>query len=74
VSATTQHPIGTDSAAARVGVDPAQFSKWARRRGLKPVRYVNLGRLRYAVWDLDEVLDALERGPVKRKEIEGNGH
>lgn len=71
---TERHVIGTDSAARRVGLDPKQFSKWARRRGLKPLRYVNLGRLRYAVWDLEQLLDAHERGPVARKEVEGNGH
>lgn len=71
---TTTQLVGTDSAARRVDVDPRQFSKWARRRGLRPVRYVNLGRMRYAIWDLEQVLDARERGPVERKKVEGNGH
>lgn len=67
-------PIGTQKAAQRVGVDEAQFSKWARRRGLRPLRYVHLGRTRYAVWDLEQVLDARDRGPIMRKKVEGNGH
>lgn len=74
MTATTPHPIGTDAAARRVGVEPRQFSKWARRRGLQPLRYVHLGRTRYAVWDLEAVLDAVDRGPINRKDTEGNGH
>jgi len=74
VSLIIEKYVGTEAAAAAVDVDPAQFSKWARRRDLKPYRYAFVGRTRYAVWDLDEVYEAEQRGPVARKDTEGNGH
>lgn len=64
--------VSTNRAAEAVGVQPTAFRTWARRRGLVAVRYVWVGRVRHAVWDLDEVYDAEARGPVRRKDVEGN--
>jgi hypothetical protein len=66
VSLIIEKYVGTKAAAEAVSVDPIQFSKWAKRRGLTPCRYAWVGRVRYAVWDLDEVYDAEERGPIAR--------
>lgn len=62
----TEDILTTESAAHRVAVDPEQFRKWAKRRQLRPVTYVRVGRSTKAVWSLEQVLEADRRGPTAR--------
>lgn len=65
-AAPVPHPLSTKAAAERVGVPEDQFKTWARRRRLKPRRYVRLGRTSYAVWALEDVLAAQRTRPDNR--------
>lgn len=55
--------VSTRDAAVLANVSEAAFPQWARRRGLKPIDKVRVGRATKCVWDGDEVLDATRARP-----------
>jgi len=67
-----------DSEAARhylrrvAGVDPAQFARWARRRGLTPVGTVRRGRSTTILWPARRVMELAEQLDQARIDREAN--
>lgn len=59
--------VDTATAAEAVGVTPAAFRTWARRRGLSPVARVRDGRRHVALYRLSDVYAATRpRSPDPR--------
>lgn len=59
---TAGRPVSTREAAAAVGRTPAEFRAWAHRQRLVPADRRRQGRSTFALWDLDEVLEAAAAG------------
>lgn len=55
---TRRRTLTTTEAAYYVGVDPRSFARWARRRGLQPVRRLRIGRSTVTVWSVARLIDA----------------
>lgn len=59
--------VTTETAAGIERKTPAHFRVWARRRDLHPARLVRVGRANVALWDMNEVFDAVDRPPEPRR-------
>lgn len=64
----------TDKAARLLDIRPDTFRSWARRRDLRPVRHVRLGRSTIALWDMDQVFEAEQRDPKSWRQLKGSTH
>jgi len=51
--------LTTGEAAYLTGVDPRSFARWARARGVAPLRRQRIGRSTITVWLLDDLTDCV---------------
>lgn len=49
----TRQTLTTTEAARAANVDPRSFARWARKRGVAPIRRVRIGRSYVTCWPLD---------------------
>ena len=54
----TRHTLTTTEAAWFLGIDPRSFGRWARERGIAPVRRMRIGRSYVTLWARDDLLEA----------------
>jgi hypothetical protein len=53
-----RHTFTTTEAAYLAGVDPRSFTRWARERGIEPVRRMRIGRSTVTLWARANLLAA----------------
>jgi len=51
----------TTEAAEAMGVDPRSFARWARVRGVVPVRRMRIGRSFVTLWSVAQLTELSER-------------
>lgn len=50
--------VTTTEAAYLTGVDPRSFVRWARDRGIAPLRRQRIGRSFVTIWSVDSLMPA----------------
>lgn len=50
--------LTTTEVATLLGINASSVARWARDRGIKPVRRVRWGRSTFTFWSFDELADA----------------
>ncbi len=50
--------LTTEAAAMLVGVNPRSLRRWARRRGVEPLRRQRIGESYITVWSYTDILTA----------------